>query len=117
MENLYEVVQKIQLKKYYVTMDKHDIQEVINFSLKYFDRYSEKNYSAYKQNDEQIFQAAIIQILQKIIAKKEKIKTAKKIKFTLTPVEYYALKDLIDIADFADMLFHDILLQLDKQKQ
>ncbi len=121
MEDLFEVVQKIQLKKYHLMMDKHDIEGVAIFALKViraYENYDRQLPSKVEDNDAKIFHAVLVQILQKIAVKKIGFSFSKKRKFNFnfTPAEFYALKKLIDIADFADLpLLYPLQVQLDTQ--
>lgn len=110
MEDLFKIVQSIELRKYTLSLDKHDIEGIIRFSLKVITLYECGN------NEEKIFSAVLVQILQKISRKvKNTLAQRRRVRLNLTPAEYYTIKELIDIADFNDMpLLHSILIQLDQ---
>ena len=115
MEDLYSnhfnIVRNIQLKKYELVLDKHDIQDIIVNALDVVSR-------TYESKSKMMFSAALVQILQKLSTKqlrfsKKHIATCK---ITLSAVEYYALRQLIDETPIENMpTFHSILVQLDKQ--
>lgn len=115
MEDLFNhdfrVVQKIQLKKYQLVLDRHDIQDIIVNSLDVVSR-------TYESKSKMMYSAALVQILQKLSTKqlrfsKKHIATCK---ITLSAVEYYAMRELIDQTPIDNMpTFHSILVQLDTQ--
>lgn len=111
MENLFEIVSKIELKKYSISLDKYDIQAFTNCALEYInDELAYKNY---------LLNAVLIQVLQKIEAKKRLIQNLKpksKLKFNLTPVEFLAMERLVKISFEKMPMLHCILEQLDNQK-
>lgn len=122
MESLFEIVSRIELKKYTLFLDKHDIQDIIQYALKTVMMYNNGNTKALPHENGiflEMYCASLIQILQKIELKKRTIKNLKhkkKLKFVLTPVEVLAMKKLTQAASFDDMpLMHCILEQLDKQ--
>jgi hypothetical protein len=113
MEDLFKIVQSIELKQYVILLDKHDIQDIVKFSLKIINAFSNS-----KHNDEKMFSACLVQILQRIAVKTKKPYNQRKkaIKFNLTPAEFYALKELVDLAEHDDLpLVYPLLVQLDTQ--
>lgn len=116
MENSFEIVHSIQIKKYHVFMSIYEVRDIIEFALKAIDTLNRIKNSYSRDNESQIFSGGLIQIVQKIAVKKEKLLSKKIVKFTFTPVEIYCLRKLVDMSTIKEMpLQYGIIEQIDKQ--
>lgn len=114
MENLFRITSNIELTTYILGLDKFEIQELVQYTLKTISEYHNNNYNI----DIQIHKTLLIQILQKIDKKKETIKKLKfnrKLILRFSAAEFIAIRKLLKSASFDEMpLQHSILMQLDK---
>jgi len=105
MENLFKIIPKIHVETYIIKVDKQLAQTIINCSLKKIEQNKDVDDNLVK-----VFLAALVQVLIKLEAKKDSSK--KIVKLTLTSVEHYAIRELIDIVEIEeDPLLQALLYQ------
>lgn len=104
---LFDIVRKIETKKYPIKLDRFDSTDIVKCILKKLNNRPEK-----KDYLTLIWGACLVSILQKIAAKSN-TKT-KLINISLTTAEVYALKELINIIDITEFpTCYSVIIQLE----